>query len=93
MGSRTFRPIARTARPITTERDYRGVKKLVAEHAWTFFFVETERLEALVRELTDYEIRAEESEAGFTVEWAEWAFVQEVDAREEQRRRWRDVLN
>ena len=92
MGSRTFRPIARIARPITTERDYRGVKKLVAERAWTFFFVETERLEALVRELTDYEIRVEESEAGFTVEWAEWAFVQQANDHHEQHRRWRDVL-
>jgi hypothetical protein len=92
MGSRTFRPIARMARPITTERDYRGVKNLVAERAWTFFFVETERLEALVRELTDYEIRVEESAAGFTVEWAEWAFVQKENDPEEQSRRWGDML-
>jgi len=69
------------------------VKKLVAERAWTFFFVETERLEALVRELTDYEIRVEESEAGFTVEWAEWTFVQQANDHHEQHRRWRDVLN
>ena len=81
------------ARPIATERDYRGVKSLVAERAWTYFFVETERLEALIRELTDYEIRVERSEAGFTVEWAERAFVQEANDHEEQRRRWRDVLN
>jgi len=51
------------------------VKSLVAERAWTHFFVETERLEALVRELTDYEIRVERSEAGFTGEWAERAYA------------------
>ena len=39
MGIRSFSPIARIARPITTERDYRVVKSLVAERARTFFLL------------------------------------------------------
>ena len=48
MGTREFRSYARMARPIFTERDYETVRKLVTQRARTFFFVEAERLEALI---------------------------------------------
>ena len=87
MRIRTFRSIARMARPINTERDYGVVKNLVAERARTFFFIETERLEALIRELTDYESRVAHAEA----ECTEWAPVQRRNDIDEQNRRWCDT--
>jgi hypothetical protein len=91
MGTREFRSYARMARPIFTERDYETVRKLVTQRARTFFFVEAERLEALIRELTDYEGRCAETDAGCAVGWAEWAFVPEADGDGQPRRRWSDA--
>ena len=67
MGTREFRSYARMARPIFTERDYATVRRLVTQRARTFFFVEAERLEALIRELTDYEGRCAETDPGCSV--------------------------
>ena len=93
MGIRTFSPIVRMARPINTEQDYRAVKCLVAERARTFFFIETERLEALIRELTDYESRVADAEAGVNAEWTQWALVQQSNDHDEQNRRWCDATS
>jgi hypothetical protein len=90
MGTREFRSYARMARPIFTERDYETVRKLVTQRARTFFFVEAERLEALIRELTDYEGRCAETDPGCSVGWAEWALVPEADGDARPRRRWSD---
>ena len=44
------------ARPIMAERDYRAVKRLVADRCQgIYLLLEAERLEALIRELTLYE--------------------------------------
>jgi hypothetical protein len=91
MGTREFRSYARMARPIFTERDYETVRKLVTQRARTFFFVEAERLEALIRELTDYEGRCAETNTGSVVGWAEWAFAPEADDDGQPRRRWSDA--
>ncbi len=91
MGTREFRSYARMARPIFTERDYETVRKLVTQRARTFFFVEAERLEALIRELTDYEGRCAETDASCAVGWAEWTFVPEADDDGQPRRRWSDA--
>jgi hypothetical protein len=90
MGTREFRSYARMARPIFTARDYETVRKLVTQRARTFFFVEAERLEALIRELTDYEGRCAETDPGCSVGWAEWALVPEADGDARPRRRWSD---
>ncbi|HTS52784.1 MAG TPA: hypothetical protein VMH26_05885 [Burkholderiales bacterium] len=89
MSSRDFRSYARMARPIFTERDYETVKKLVTERARTFFFVEAERLEALIRELTDYEGRFARTDelAG----WVEWSFMPASNDEGQPRRRWSDA--
>lgn len=91
MGTREFRSYARLARPIFTERDYETVRKLVTQRARTFFFVEAERLEALIRELTDYEGRCAETDPGCSIGWAEWAFVPEAGGDARPRRRWSDA--
>ena len=90
MGTREFKSYARMARPIFTERDYETVRKLVTQRARTFFFVEAERLEALIRELTDYEGLCAETDAGCSVGWAEWALVPQADGDAQPRRRWSD---
>jgi hypothetical protein len=78
------------ARPIFTERDYETVRKLVTQRARTFFFVEAERLEALIRELTDYEGRCAETDPACSIGWAEWALVPDVNGDARPRRRWSD---
>ena len=93
MRIRTFSPMARMARPIDTERDYRVVKTLVARRARTFFFAETERLEALIRELTDYESRAGRAETGVTAECMGWARVQRRNELDDRNRRWCDTTD
>ncbi len=90
MGTRDFRSYARMARPIFTERDYDTVKKLVTERARAFFFVEAERLEALIRELTDYEGRFAQTDARYAVGWAECMFVPVGEDDGQPRRRWSD---
>jgi len=90
MGTREFRSFARMARPIFTERDYEIVLKLVTQRARTFFFVEAERLEALIRELTDYEGRCAEIDPACAVGWAEWALVPDTGSDARPRRRWSD---
>ena len=93
MRIRAFSPIVRIARPINTERDYRGVKSLVAESARTFFLIETERLEALIRELTDYEGRLADGEVGVAAEKTAWAPIQRRNEIDEQNRRWCDAID
>lgn len=93
MRIRTFSPLARIARPINTERDYRVVKTLVAQRARTFFFAETERLEALIRELTDYESRAAHAEIAVTAECSEWTLVQRRNELDDRNRRWCDTID
>jgi hypothetical protein len=78
------------ARPIFTERDYETVRKLVTQRARTFFFVEAERLEALIRELTDYEGRCAETDPACSIGWTEWALVPEANGDTRPRRRWSD---
>lgn len=91
MGTRDFRSYVGMARPVLTERDYRRVKKLVMERARTFFFIEAERLEAMIRELNDYEQRSADTGGDCTIGWAEWVFVPKADGDTQQRRRWSDV--
>ena len=58
MGKRYVATLAGRARPITTERDYWAVMLLLQERCrpiWRAW--EDERLEALFREITDYEDR------------------------------------
>ena len=93
MRIRTFSPMARMARPINTDRDYRVVKVLVAQRARIFFYAETERLEALIRELTDYESRAAPAETGVIAECAEWAQVQRRNELDYRNRRWCDTID
>jgi hypothetical protein len=90
MSSRDFRSYARMARPIFSERDYDTVKKLVTERARAFFFLEAERLEALIRELTDYEGRFAQTDALY-VGWAECTFVPRGEDDGRPRRRWSDA--
>jgi len=93
MRIRSVSPIARIARPIITERDYRVVKSLIAERARTFFLIETVQLEALIRELTDYEGRLADAEVGVAVEKTEWAPMQSRNDPHEQNRRWCDTID
>lgn len=80
MGTRDFKPFARMARPILTRREYDEAKKLLRERVRTFAIVlEAERLEALIRELTHYEDRCAETGAGWTVDWAEYTFLPNVE--------------
>jgi hypothetical protein len=69
------------------------VKSLVAERAKTFFLIETERLEALIRELTDYEGRLADAEVGVDAEKTEWAPIQRRNHLDEQHRRWCDTID
>ena len=56
MGARYAASYVGKARAILTERDYEAVKKLVVDRCKGIYVVlEAERLEALIRELTDYE--------------------------------------
>ena len=93
MRIRTFSPMARMARPINTDRDYRVVKALVAQRARIFFYAETERLEALIRELTDYESRAAQAETDVTAECTARAPVLRRNELDERNRRWCDTID
>lgn len=90
MGTREFRSYARMARPIFSERDYDTVKKLVTQRARTFLLLEAERIEALIRELTDYEGRSEQAGAEYAVGWAQWMVVPTAQDDSQPRRRWSD---
>jgi len=91
MGNREFRSFARMARPIITRRDYYTVRKLVSQRARAFFFVEAERLEALIRELTDYEGRRVETEA--SMGWSRLALGPGASREGRPRRRWSDAAH
>jgi hypothetical protein len=92
MGTRDFRSYVGMARPVLTERDYQTVKKLVMERARNFFFfIEAERLEAMIRELNDYEQRSADTGGDCTIGWAEWVFVPKADGDTQPRRRWSDL--
>src|ERR1700730_735819 len=81
MGMRDFRSYVGMARPVLTGRDYQTMKKLLMERARTFFFfIEAERLEAMIRELNDYEQRSADTGGDCTVGWAEWVFVPKADS-------------
>jgi len=91
MGTREFRSYARMARPIISERDYDTVKKLVTQRARTFLLLEAERIEALIRELTDYEGRSGQTDTDYAVEWAQWMVVPTAQDDSQPRRRWSDA--
>jgi hypothetical protein len=74
------------ARPILVERDYQAVKRLVADRCQgIYLLLETERLEALIRELTLYEESAGESEVCTSASPAQ------LDLHRLLRRRWSDA--
>jgi hypothetical protein len=63
MGAKYFGSYVGLARPILAERDYCAVKQLVVDRCQRpgiSLVLETERLEALIRELTVYEDRCSE---------------------------------
>ena len=91
MGTREFRSYARMARPIFSTRDYDTVKKLVTQRARTFLLLEAERIEALIRELTDYEGRSGQADADYEVGWAQWMVVPTAHDDSQPRRRWSDA--
>jgi hypothetical protein len=75
----------RQARPILTERDYAAVKTLLAGAP-----EEQMRLDALLRELADYDNRGSALNVLYAVAWAEWVFVPRCEPEEQPRRRWAD---
>ena len=88
MGSRYVQPYTRMARPIVTVRDYDAVKKVVKRRATIFpDFLDTGRLEALIRELTDYEDRSTRADDDCAIEWAPNPHAHEDTT---PRRRWFD---
>lgn len=91
MGMRDFNAYARLARPILNERDYETVKRLAMERAKDFLFLDAGRIEAMIRELTDYEQRTNESASDWAIGWVEWALVPHVESDDEPHRRWSDV--
>jgi hypothetical protein len=91
MGISDFKLLARMARPVLSQRDYNASKKLLRERARTFsVFLEAERLEALIREVTYYEDRCAETDAGRTVGWAECVILPELENDGTPHRRWSD---
>jgi hypothetical protein len=61
MGAKYLGSYVGMARPIVVERDYQAVKRLLADRCHgIYLLLETERLEALIRELTLYEDRPSE---------------------------------
>ena len=91
MGVRDFKPFARMARPILSKRDYTAAKKLLRIRAMTFSVVlEAERLEALIRELTYYEDRCAEADAGWAIGWAECTLLPALEDGAAPHRRWSD---
>ena len=92
MGARHFHPFARKARPILSTRDYDAARKhlkgVLKEPAW---LREDSRIEALIRELTDFEDRFVMRERWVAIEWAECVFVPSLDEEGSLRRRWSDA--
>lgn len=61
MGAKYLGSYVGMARPIVVERDYRAVKRLLADRCHgIYLLLEAERLEALIRELTLYEDRPDQ---------------------------------
>jgi hypothetical protein len=92
MGSRQFSPPAHKARTILSTRDYDGARKqlkqALKQPGW---LREDERIEALIRELTDFENRFLMREHWLAIEWAECVFVPGLDEDDAPRRRWSDL--
>jgi hypothetical protein len=92
MGSRQFRPSVRKARAILSTRDYdaarKQLKQALKEPGW---LREEERIESLMRELTDFENRFLMRERWLAIEWAECVFVPELTDGDAPRRRWSDL--
>jgi hypothetical protein len=88
MGRRYVQPYTRMARPIVTVRDYEAVKNVVKRRATLFpDLLDTGRLEALIRELIDYEDRSMGVNASYGIEWA---LVPRVHEDITPQRRWFD---
>ena len=92
MGSREFRPAVRKARLILSTRDYDAARKqlkhAMKQPAW---LRQEERIEALMRELTDFENRFLMRERWLAIEWAECVFVPELNEEDAPKRRWSDL--
>jgi hypothetical protein len=89
MGARSVQLYTRMARPIVTVRDYEAAKKVVKRRAGIFpDFLDTGRLEALIRELTDYEDRSTQTDASGSIDWAEWASGPQAREDTTPGRRW-----
>lgn len=93
MGTRDFKPFARMARPILSQREYDEAKKLLRERVRTYAVIlEAERLEALIRELTHYEDRCADTNAKWAVAGSECTFLAEINTGGTPHRRWSDRL-
>jgi hypothetical protein len=94
MGTRDFKPFARMARPILSQREYDEARKLLRERVRTYAVVlEAERLEALIRELTHYEDRCADTNTKWSIEGAEYGFLAETKSNGTPHRRWSDQSN
>jgi tRNA pseudouridine-54 N-methylase len=92
MGSRQFRPTTHKARTILSTRDYdaarKQLKQALKQPGW---LREEERIEALTRELADFENRFLMRERWLAIEWAECVFIPGLDQEGAPRRRWSDL--
>jgi len=92
MGSRQFRALAHKARPILSTRDYDAARKrLRAALKQPGWLREEERIEGLMRELSNFENRFLMRERWLAIEWAECVFVPDLGDADAPRRRWSDL--
>ncbi len=91
MGHNDLDLLVKKARPILNERDYQAAKELLErELRHSHDDRASERLEALMREVADYEARFLQGEEDDVSDLVQYAYSAALDEDEGPRRRWTD---
>ena len=93
MGSRiTFQSTTKHARPIVSGRDYQSVKALLKANAVLGLVANRGeyRVEALIRELVEYESSINGTSQEYSLGWAEYVRVPRAGEEPGESRRWSD---
>lgn len=94
MGSRFFfQSITKHARPIVSARDYEAVKTLLKSQSVLGLVANRGeyRVEALIRELVEYESALNEANDEYRIGWAEYVSIPRLSQEGAETRRWSDA--
>ena len=94
MGSRFFyQSTTKHARPIVNARDYESVKALLRSNDLLSLVANRGeyRVEALIRELVEYESSLNGSNSDYNLGWTEYVSIRKLPTGDAENRRWSDL--